>query len=171
MSNEITKNLVKILNKIPFGRDQTSLNIIQEIPTKAEEKRQRVALSLLLATVVLSLLLITVVFQVVLCLLSITVVFQVVLSLLLITVVFQVDRLDVEGVLAKVVVGGEREGWTSWRHLTDTASSSHQAANTHKDDIMQVMRSSFIPTTSFNFNVNFCYRFTSLAAPQELPRW
>ena len=115
MSNEITKNLVKILNKIPFGRDQTSLNIIQEIPTKAEEKRQRVALSLLLATVVL--------------------------SLLLITVVFQVDRLDVEGMLAKVVVGGEREGWTSWRHLTDTASSSHQAANTHKDDIMQVMRS------------------------------
>ena len=39
MSNEITKNLVKILNKIPFGRDQTSLNIIQEIPTKAEESR------------------------------------------------------------------------------------------------------------------------------------
>ena len=39
------------------------------------------------------------------------------------------------GSLAKVVVGGEREGWLSWRHLTDTSSSSHQAANTHKETV------------------------------------
>ena len=52
----------------------------------------------------------------------------------------QVDRLDpqVVGGLAKILVGGEREGWLSWQQLYDSALASHEAANTHRDNIMQV---------------------------------
>ena len=50
------------------------------------------------------------------------------------------DRLDpqVVGGLAKILVGGEREGWLSWQQLYDSALASHEAANTHRDNIMQV---------------------------------
>ena len=51
------------------------------------------------------------------------------------------DSLDpkVVGGLAKILVGGERAGWLSWQHLYDTALDSHEAANTHRDNIMQVI--------------------------------
>ena len=53
----------------------------------------------------------------------------------------QVDKLDpqVVGGLAKILGGGEREGWLSWQQLYDTALASHEAANTHRDNIMQVI--------------------------------
>ena len=55
----------------------------------------------------------------------------------------QVDKLDpqVVGGLAKILVGGEREGWLSWQQLYDTALASHEAANTHRDNIMQASQS------------------------------
>ena len=51
------------------------------------------------------------------------------------------DSLDpqVVGGLAKILVGGEREGWLSWQRLYDSALSSHEAVNTHRDNIMQVL--------------------------------
>ena len=51
------------------------------------------------------------------------------------------DSLDpaVVGGLAKILVGGEREGWLSWQQLYDTALASHEAVNTHRDHIMQVL--------------------------------
>ena len=55
----------------------------------------------------------------------------------------QVDRLDpqVVGGLAKILVGGEREGWLSWQQLYDSALDSHEAVNTHRDNIMQASQS------------------------------
>ena len=35
-------------------------------------------------------------------------------------------------------MGGEKAGWISWASLYDTASSSHEASVTLKDDIMQI---------------------------------
>ena len=52
----------------------------------------------------------------------------------------KVDSLDLgrTNLKIKIVVGGERAGWISWTSLYDAASSSHEAAITLKDDIMQI---------------------------------
>ena len=52
----------------------------------------------------------------------------------------KVDSLDLgrTNLKIKIIVGGERAGWISWASLYDTASSSHEAAVTLKDDIMQI---------------------------------
>jgi len=52
----------------------------------------------------------------------------------------KVDSLDLErtNLKIKIIVGGERTGWISWASLYNTASSSHEAAITLKDDIMQI---------------------------------
>ena len=52
----------------------------------------------------------------------------------------KVDSLDLgrTNLKIKILVGGERAGWISWTSLYDAASSSHEAAITLKDDIMQI---------------------------------
>ena len=52
----------------------------------------------------------------------------------------KVDSLDQDKLQlrAKLIVGGEREGWLRWESLYDKAGEEHQAVNTHKDDNMQV---------------------------------
>ena len=52
----------------------------------------------------------------------------------------KVDSLDQArlNLKAKIIVGGSKVGWISWDSLYDGASTSHEAVNTHKDDVMQV---------------------------------
>ena len=52
---------------------------------------------------------------------------------------WKVDQLDQSliSLKAKIIVGGKRDGWLSWHQLYESSESSHEAANTHKDDIMQ----------------------------------
>jgi len=53
---------------------------------------------------------------------------------------WKVDQLDqtLFSLKAKIIVGGERNGWLSWGKLYESAESNHEAAKTHKDDIMQI---------------------------------
>ena len=38
----------------------------------------------------------------------------------------------------RVVVGGARDGWVSWDRLVEAAGADHTAADTHRDDVMQI---------------------------------
>eukprot|EP00092_Neocalanus_flemingeri_P075264 GFUD01093221.1.p1 GENE.GFUD01093221.1~~GFUD01093221.1.p1 ORF type:complete len:605 (-),score=142.61 GFUD01093221.1:28-1842(-) len=53
---------------------------------------------------------------------------------------WKVDQLDKSlfSLKAKIIVGGKRDGWLSWDQLYESSESIHEAANTHKDDIMQI---------------------------------
>ena len=53
---------------------------------------------------------------------------------------WKVDQLDqtLFSLKAKIIVGGQRNGWLSWSKIYESAESNHEAAKTHKDDIMQV---------------------------------
>ena len=50
------------------------------------------------------------------------------------------DSLDLgeSSLKIKIIVGGEKAGWLSWSSLYEAASSTHEAAATGKDDIMQI---------------------------------
>lgn len=53
---------------------------------------------------------------------------------------WKVDQLDQNlfKLKAKIIVGGKRNGWLNWEQLYESSDSLHEAANTHKDDIMQI---------------------------------
>jgi len=53
---------------------------------------------------------------------------------------WKVDQLDQSlfKLKAKIIVGGQRDGWLSWDQLYECADQEHEAARTHKEDIMQI---------------------------------
>jgi len=52
----------------------------------------------------------------------------------------KIDALDQDQLKlqTKIIVGGDKVGWINWDRLFDQSSSKHTAANTHKDDMMQI---------------------------------
>jgi len=53
---------------------------------------------------------------------------------------WKVDQLDQSlfKLKAKIIVGGARDGWLSWDQLYECADQEHEAARTHREDIMQI---------------------------------